>query len=204
MTDTASQQTQFTADCATLARMLKVQDSGEALGSAREQALALALSSVTAALPRLLGQRVRATGQEPEDVAQEALERFVKAVYAGRVDPDRSPAGYLLTIAMNIARDGGRGPDTDPFGDAVPVVETEIDQVTRLLNELASAETVRRALARAYDDGDHMVLEVVAAWLDLAHQTGKEPPSREVALKVGISKTTVANALARFRRFLQK
>ncbi|MEV5438201.1 sigma-70 family RNA polymerase sigma factor [Streptomyces sp. NPDC052682] len=202
MTDTAPQQTQFATDCATLTRLLKDQEGGKLLEPADEQALFSALSNVTATLPRLLGQRIRKIGREPEDIAQEALERFIKAVRAGRVDPDRSPAGYLLTVAMNVARDKERGPDTTPFEDAVPVLGTEIDQVTRMLDALASASTVRRALARA--SNDQMVLDVVAAWLDLAHRNGREPTSREVAVMVGISKTTVANVLARFRSLLQE
>lgn len=203
MPDDLIPQTRFAADCATLTRMLRAQANGEDLDSAGEQALASALSSVNATLPRLLARRVRDVGQDPEDVAQEALERFLKAVNGGRVDPDHSPAGYLLTIAMNVARDAGRAPGADPLEDMAPADGTQVDQVTRMLDAVASADAVRRALARAHARGDHTVLDVVSTWLDLAYQTGKEPASREVALAVGISKTTVANALARFQGFLQ-
>ncbi|MYR60391.1 hypothetical protein GTY54_30535, partial [Streptomyces sp. SID625] len=50
----------------------------------------------------------------------------------------------------------------------------------------------------AHRAGDHLVLEVVAAWLDLAAETGAVPGSRAVAERVGVSKTSVANALKRF------
>ncbi|MFE3169824.1 RNA polymerase sigma factor [Streptomyces sp. NPDC059224] len=200
MTDTVSQQTQFAVDCATITRLLKTQDGTEVLTSGEEESLAVALANVTTTLPRLLGQRVREAGRDPEDVAQEAFERFVKAVRADRVDEHHSPAGYLVTIAMNIVRDGVRGPETVPLADSAVPWEVDDDQVTRLLDSLASAATIRQALERASDD--RMVLEVVSAWLDLAHLSGKPPTSREVALRIGISKTTVANALARFRKHL--
>ncbi|MEU3253120.1 sigma-70 family RNA polymerase sigma factor [Streptomyces sp. NPDC006997] len=203
MTGTVSQQTQFAVDCATVTRLLKAQDGDEALAPDEEHRLATALANVTTTLPRLLGQRVRDAGQDPEDIAQEAFERFVKAVRAGRVDEHHSPAGYLVTIAMNIARDGVRRPDTIPLAEAGASRDTREDQVTRMIDSLASAETVRRALERALAERDQMVLEVVPAWLDLAHHTGKQPTSREVALYVGISKTTVANVLGRFRKLLQ-
>ncbi|MET9925465.1 MULTISPECIES: sigma factor [unclassified Streptomyces] len=203
MTDTTPQQNAFSSHCATIVRILRQQDDRGAPSPAEERDLAAALSHVTASLPRMLSARVREAGRDPQDVSQEALERFITAASTGRVDPDGSPAGYLMTIAMNVVRDALRsGPDPIPLDSRAPAFDAEVNPVTKLLDELASADSVRRALALAHAEGDQMVLDVIAAWLDLAHRNGMEPTSRAVAQEVGISKTTVANALLRFRRYL--
>lgn len=203
MSETVTQPTQFTSQCTVIVRMLRDRDGD--LETAHEETLASALRYVQSELPRLLSRRVTVEGADPEDIAQETLRRFLTAVGAGRVDPDGSPAGYLMTIAMNVVRDHLRGqPDPVPLADFSPAPETGVDQVAQLLDGLASADIVRKGLARARADGDHMILEVVSAWLDLAARLGSEPPSRAVAEEVGISKTTVANALARFKRYLEE
>jgi hypothetical protein len=68
---------------------------------------------------------------------------------------------------------------------------------------LVSAEQVRKALKRAHELNDGTVIEVVHAWLNLAHGASEGPASRDVALVVGVSKSTVAKALARFRGYLE-
>jgi hypothetical protein len=196
--------TQFTANCAMIARMLADRDR-DALSPVEERALFAAISSVTAELPRLLHRRSQLGGRDPQDIAQEALERFVRMASVGRVNPEGSPAGYLMTIAMNIVRTDARGaPEAIPVADIAPAGEADTDKVTRLLDQMASADDVRRALARAYRKGDHMAIDVVRAWLDLAHRLGEEPTSRAVAVEVGVSKSTVANVLARFRGYLEE
>ena len=194
--------THFTAQCGVIARL-----SGhdrDALDPAEEEALAVAMSYVTEQLPLLLSQRVKAENREPQDIAQEAMTRFLRAVGAGRVDPDHSPAGYLLTIAMNVVRDDIRTatPPTVVLTEGTPVPLTDIDHVTQLLDRIASADSVRRGLERAYENRDRMVLDVVRAWLDLAYQLGEAPSSRVVAEEVGVSKSTVANVLSRFKGYL--
>ncbi len=202
MDDTAVQTTQFTANCALIARMLADRDR-EGLSLMEDRALFAAISSVRAELPRLLQRRAQLGGRDPEDIAQEVFERFIKAVSTGRVDPEGSPAGYLITIAMNLVRDGARGgPDAIPLANIAPASEADTDKVTRLLDQMASAGDVRRALARAHRKRDYMTIDVVQAWLDLAYRHGAEPSSRAVAEEVGVSKSTVANVLARFRGYL--
>jgi DNA-directed RNA polymerase specialized sigma24 family protein len=203
VSETVPQPSRFTSQCTVIARMLR--DGDGDLEQAQEEALASALRHVQSELPRLLSRRVSVEGEDPEDIAQEALRRFLTAVAAGRVDPDGSPAGYLMTIAMNVVRDSLRGkPNPVPIADFSPAPEADVDQVTQLLDGLASADMVRKALARAHADGDQMILEVVSTWLDFAAQLGSAPPSRAVAEEVGISKSTVANALARFKGYLEE
>lgn len=203
MADPDPEPTRFTAECQVIARLMSDHKPGD-LDPAEEDALATAMSYVLAALPRLLTPRVKNESQSPEDIAQEALAKFVTAAGAGQVNPGGSPAGYLLTIALNLLRDEARSarPVTLPLSDGVPLPETGVDDLTRLLDRLASAESVRRALRRAFENGDRMALDVIRAWLDLAHQLGEEPPSRAVAEEVGISKSTVANVLERFKGYL--
>ncbi|MGW4217146.1 hypothetical protein ACWEJZ_09030 [Streptomyces bacillaris] len=203
MTDTTPQQNAFSSHCATIVRILGQQGDRGALSPAEELDLETAVSHVTSSLPRMISARVREAGLEPQDVAQQALERFIPAASTGRVDPEGAPAGYLMTIAMNVVRDAlRRGPDPIPLDSRAPAFDAEVNPVTKLLDELASADSVRSALTLAHAQGDQMVLDVIAAWLDLAHRNGMEPTSRAVAQEVGISKTTVANALLRFRRYL--
>ncbi|MFC4327605.1 sigma factor [Streptomyces andamanensis] len=208
MTETGTGPTRFTTDCATIARILREGDS-EPLDAAQETALADALRNVTGDLPRMLSHRAVPDGEDPRDFVQEVLARFVAAATKGLVDPGRSPSGYLLRIASNLMVDGVRSaPDPVPLADLGPVLDsgaalpaaagTGPDAVARLIDSLGSRAAVREGLARAYRAGDHLVLEVVAAWLDLAAETGAVPGSRAVAERVGVSKTSVANALKRF------
>ncbi|MGD9485048.1 hypothetical protein WDH52_17625 [Streptomyces sp. TRM70308] len=202
MSGTVSSQTPFAAACGVIARILGEQEDRE-LARAEEEELAAAVDTVQSVLPRLLSRRVQAEGQDPQEVAQEALTRFFAAARAQRVKPDGSPSGYLMIISVNMVRDARRGgPEPLPLPDAALLREDDGDPFARLVDGLASQDTVRRALARARDKGDAMVLEVVAAWLDLAARTNTAPASRAVAEEVGISKSTVANALLRFRGYL--
>jgi DNA-directed RNA polymerase specialized sigma24 family protein len=203
---TSMKPTPFTTACVALAELLAAQRRG-ALDDWQERELADALSWVTNELPHLLSSRV-SKELDPQDVAQEALSRFVKKAAAGEIAVASSPSGYLLRIATNLICDEvRRGPSpllSPDLGatDAVSTAAEELDEISRLLDGLASADTVRKALARAYAAGDAMVLEVVHAWLNQAHTLAEAPPSRAVAREVGISKTTVSNALERFRGYL--
>ncbi|MBV2353319.1 hypothetical protein KUM39_02905 [Streptomyces sp. J2-1] len=208
MTETSTGPTRFTTDCVTIARILREGDS-EPLDATAETALADALRNVTRDLPRLLSRRSALDGDDAPDLVQEVLARFVAAATKGLVDPDRSPAGYLLRIAMNLVADSARSaPRPVPLADLGTALDSGIvapaaagpgpDAVTRLIDSLGSRDAVRDALARASRTGDHLVVEVVSAWLDLAAETGTEPASRAVAERAGVSKSSVANVLRRF------
>lgn len=210
MTGSSTRRTRFSSECAVIARTLGGQDR-TALGVAEEKALAEAVVYVTAELPRLLNRKAERAIRDPEDLAQEALARFISAVGKGQVDPDRSPAGYLLTIAANHLRDEHRGaPAPVPFADLGPVLDSgagsaawpsETDAISLLIEGMSTADSVRKALARAHREGDLIVLDVVGAWLDLAQRLGSRPSQRAVAELTGVSKTTVGAVLERFERF---
>ena len=202
----AGRNTRFSLQCGVIVELLM--KNKDQLDAGEETALAAALTSVRDELPSLLSGRMPA-GHEPQDVAQDAIAKFLQAVGEGRVDPAGSPAGYLLRIAANLVRDSLRkGPVPDPYPDldlsyGRPGTDEDTDRLARLIDTLASAERVRAAIARAVVRGDTIAVEVVQAWLDQASVLGGEPPSRAVAEAVGVSKTTVANALQRFRAYLK-
>jgi DNA-directed RNA polymerase specialized sigma24 family protein len=201
--DPVPEPTHFAAQCGVIARLLADHELDGLDPEEEEETLAAAMSYVIEQLPLLLSRRIKVEDRDPQDIAQEALARFVRAAGAGRVHADHSPAGYLLTIAMNVVRDDIRAAfPTEVLSEALPPPETDVDHVSRLLDRLASADAVRRGLARAYENGDRMTLDVVRAWLDLAHRLGEAPPSRAVAEEVGVSKSTVANVLDRFKGYL--
>ena len=105
----------------------------------------------------------------------------------------------------NVLRDEARGAlDAIPIADIAPATDADTDKVARLLAELAAADDVRRGFERAYANRDYMAIDIVHAWLELAHRTGAEPTSRAVAQEVGVSKSSVANVLARFRGYLEE
>lgn len=194
--------TAFTRGCATIVRLLQLQRHGE-LDADDEKSLAAALIVVTETLPALMKVETRGLGVERGDVAQEALQRFLTAVNAGKVHPEGSPAGYLLVTAINVARSMARRPPLPiPDLDALDATVADVDRYAELLDQLASEDGVREALGTAATRGDHTTVAVVRAWLDLAHNLGAAPSSRQVATELAISKTSVANALDRFRSYL--
>lgn len=194
--------TTFTRDCATIVLLLRRQQR-ETLDAEDEKRLAAALLTVTQALPALMKVDTSGLGVERGDIAQEALKRFLTAVNAGKVDPDGAPAGYLLVTAINVARSMARKPPLPvPDLDAIDANVADVDRYTELLDQLASGDSVREALRTAAARRDYTTVNVVGSWLDLAARLGTAPSSRQVATELGMSKTSVANALDRFRSYL--
>jgi hypothetical protein len=76
------------------------------------------------------------------------------------------------------------------------------DDVARLIDRVATRDTLQRAIAEAIRQSDHAGVQIVMAWLDLASETGESPSSRIVGERCGCSHTTVNNALGRFREYL--
>jgi DNA-directed RNA polymerase specialized sigma24 family protein len=134
------------------------------------------------------------------DIADESLLRLLEASRAGRLDPARSPAPYLTRIAHNLAVSRLR----QPLGLELEenLAEPDDDDLARLLDARATDERLKAALQRAAEAGDHMVIRVARVWLDLAQVGRAAPPSRDVAERLGVSHTTVNEALARLRGYL--
>ncbi|WP_433075182.1 sigma factor [Dactylosporangium sp. CA-052675] len=200
----ADRKTTFTEQCVTLVRLILEQDR-HPLDAEQEERYAVALRSVTDGLPRLIRRDDR-PGLEPEDIAQQALLKFINAIRSGRVDPDRSPSGYLLKIATTVASDLRR-PGLPPS----PIPDADLDRVwsgagddeaDRLIEQLASESQVRSALALAVRRGDLSVVNVVHEWLNQARRNDADATQRAVAEAVGMSKSAVGKCLARFEQYL--
>lgn len=117
----------------------------------------------------------------------------------------RHPAALLLVIARRLALDQLRSAwvqRTEPLPEELLEVPGDDDAIAALLSRDATAEVIADAMRTAAQQGDDVAVRCVAVWLDLAEQHGAAPTSREVAALASVSHTTVAVALARFRRYL--
>ncbi|MGD0165882.1 MAG: sigma-70 family RNA polymerase sigma factor [Gaiellaceae bacterium] len=136
------------------------------------------------------------------ETIQLSLVEFLEAVRAGRVDKERSPAGYLIRLARWRALDfvRGRARHEVPTADLEPE-EEDADVATEALAALSSEEQIALLLRHNRLEGRHDLNAVVRAWLDLA-DFGGTPTVRAVAAKLGIAPSTVSARLAQLREIL--
>ncbi len=153
--------------------------------------------------------RRRLSSYEPrvdtEAVAQEAVLRLVERLRSGSRERVRHPGALLLVIARRLALDQLRSAwvqRTEPLPGELLKASADDDAIAALLSRDATAQVVSDAIGTAAQQGDDVVVRCVAVWLDLAERHGAAPTSREIAALASVSHTTVANALARFRRYL--
>jgi DNA-directed RNA polymerase specialized sigma24 family protein len=156
------------------------------------------LEVVVKALERFVRGAYPGIAHEAADVAEEAVVRFVQAIRRGRLDENRSPAAYLITIARNEAVSRLRSPRREPVS-TLPVQEDPL--LYGFLERQAARSDVESAWQKARRRQDTTVLRVVSSWLDLAAQLGRRPTSREVGRKAAVSHTAVRQALERFRSY---
>jgi DNA-directed RNA polymerase specialized sigma24 family protein len=202
----APSQSAFDNACIDVVNLLSRQGEGP-LNTRDEDLLATSLTVIVDTLPRLLSGRVAGRPHDAQDVASEALARFVQAIAQGRVTPARSPAGYLLTIAINVIRDRHRKtplplPANDYVLESSAHNVDDVEAVAQLLDGIASARQIRQAVARANAAGDTQAIAVIEVWLNLAARDAAAPTTREVAVEVGLGKSTVAAILQRFRTYV--
>jgi RNA polymerase sigma factor (sigma-70 family) len=77
------------------------------------------------------------------------------------------------------------------------------DYVAALIDRDATHSMVLAALRAGIDAGDDITVPIITKWLDIADELGRAPSTREAAARVGVSHTTVAQALKRFRALLE-
>lgn len=77
------------------------------------------------------------------------------------------------------------------------------DFVAALIDRDATHSMVLAALRAGIDAGDDITVPIITKWLDIADELGRAPSTREVATRVGVSHSTVAQALKRFRAVLE-
>jgi hypothetical protein len=144
---------------------------------------------------------------DTEAVAQEAILRLLQLLRSESQERVRHPAALLLVIARRLALDqlrSARVQRTEPLPGELLEAPGDDDALAALLSRDATAQVVADAMRTAAHRGDYVTVRCVAVWLDLAEQHGAAPTSREVAALASVSHTTVANALARFRRYLDR
>ncbi len=173
------------------------------LGAGREPD-SRALATVDEAL-RAYARRVF-RDLDADDVVQNMLTRLVqnKERLAG-ADIDSAWA-YLIGATRNAALDAIRARSRRPEAgsDTLPEQAAPEDAIAALVDRNATHAAVVHAQKTLIEAGDDLVVPIITVWLDLADALGEAPSTREVAGHTGVSHTTVADALKRFRRTLEE
>lgn len=150
-------------------------------------------------LERILFVRYRTLGpDEIFDVASEAVTRLLRESRRRGVPLD-NPAGWLRTVAANIAKE--KLEDLGHFADSDDE-PAEDDETLSVIRRLGDQDSVARALELAIADRDETTVRIISDWIDLEEELGRSPSSRHVGEKTGYSHTTVNQALARFGEYL--
>lgn len=150
-------------------------------------------------IERILFIRYRTLGpDEIFDVADEAITRLLRESRR-RGAPLENPAGWLRTVAGNIAKEKLEELGHFADSDVEPAVD---DETIAVISRAASHSSVADALKLAIADRDETTVRIISDWLDLQDELGRAPSSRQVGEKAGYSHTTVNQALARFGEYL--
>jgi DNA-directed RNA polymerase specialized sigma24 family protein len=150
-------------------------------------------------LERILFVRYRALGpDEIFDTASEAVARLLRESRRRGVPLD-NPAGWLRTVAGNIAKE--KLEDLGHFADSDEEPADE-DETLSVISRLGDQDAFVRALELAIADRDETTVRIVTDWIDLEEELGRSPSSRQVGEKTGYSHTTVNQALSRFGEYL--
>jgi hypothetical protein len=138
---------------------------------------------------------------DADEIAQETFSGLLEHPQVVARQPIKMPWAYIKQAAVNRAVSLYRSPGskrTVELDEAVAHGTSE-DWVGRLLDQNASHEAVHAAMRRAIEHQDSTTVPVISVWLDMAEELGKAPSTRQVAERAGVSHTTVATAIRRFR-----
>lgn len=192
-------------DRAAIRLMAAAQGSNHALG---EEVTGEDYRVVASALERF-AKGFRLSGDDAEEVVASVLAEMLGRT---RADRDvRHPGAYLFWTTRNRVldrlRQESRHPteslDSESLDRGLGWYSDEDDAIARLLERRATTEMIDAALRAAAAADDQVAVRVVAVWLELAEELGREPTSREVAPEADTSHTTVSNALRRFKTYLR-
>lgn len=144
-------------------------------------------------------------------IASDTLVGFLGLKERGAAERLEKPAAYVVTMALNRARDHFRARQSLETSELSiePATLAEliaVDEGTDVGTSLSSAATIRLvqdSLALAKDKGDSTAFRVAVCFLDNADLDGKTPTNRSVARQLGMSHTGVADALQRFRGYVE-
>lgn len=138
---------------------------------------------------------------EPDEVVQGMLTHLLERGKRLADTPVENAWGYLLRATRNAAIDAIRARKRQrqvPL-DAVPEPPSSEDAIAQLIDRDASHGAVLASLRSYVAAGDELTVRIITVWLDAADELGRSPSTREVASRVGVSHTSVAQALTRFR-----
>ena len=150
-----------------------------------------------------LARRVRsssASDSDVEELVDAVVVRFVQAVRRRAIRPEAA-GGYLARSVQNAAVDAHRSAVRRPIEFDEELLRMPIDDegLARLLAKHAARADVLAGLTKAASDRRFTTVRVVAEWLQQAELTGEAPSSRQVAMALDLSHTTVNTALNEFR-----
>lgn len=117
----------------------------------------------------------------------------------------KDASAYLVTATRNAAIDALRARTRQRrlmLGEAPEELASDDDAVAGLLDSQATNAAVLGAMRAALRAGDRQTVRIITIWLDLADERRKPPSTRQVAARAGVSHTTVAAALRRFKALL--
>ena len=166
------------------------------------------LSMAMTILRRRVSQISPGLAGEADDIAADAVAKFVSRAHVGGLQrglPSGVYVAYLLTVLNHTAHDylrtRARRPEVVMANDDLARLPTD-DESAAHISRSATAATVYAALGRARQCGDLNCFRIVAYKLNQIQLTGRVPSNRQTARASGVSHTTVAGALARFRNLL--
>ena len=136
-----------------------------------------------------------------EDVVQTVILRLLSRSEPIDLESVSSSLGYLLGTAHNAAIDAirQRSRRSEVEYEDIHDRRSDDDPIAAMLDRHASQAAVIGAMGALIATGDAVTVRIVTAWLDMADELGREPSTREVAPRAGVSHTRVAQALKRFR-----
>jgi len=163
-----------------------------------DRLLVSATSFLQATLPAL-------THDEQVDVVDSVLLELLELDYAGKLDPDRNPAGLFLTMVhrrgIDLLRLARRQDVPLDDEDAAAGVEPAQVDDEALLDALASKEELAAMMGELVRQGRPDLNAVIRVSLDLTHQLGAAS-STLIAERLKLDPSTVNRRLAEIRNLL--
>lgn len=159
-----------------------------------------------AALRRYLGRRFspQLSPSDVDDLAVDAVTRMYEAARGGLVRDTGNPTGYLLKMAVTAALARLKTNRRDLPADWLAGFLLTDDEAAARLDQLATADTVHRAMRTAHEAGDVTAVRVATYLLDEIQRTGIAPSNRRTAEILDLSHTGVAKALHRLRQHIEQ
>lgn len=137
-------------------------------------------------------------GVDVDDLADEAITRFLVACNEGQVDSRRNPDAYLLRIAKNAALGVLRDQREEDVGD---VQDFDDPTVLDAFAAITTTELIDWLFTQLRAARDVESRRVLAAARDIAY-AGSQPSVRSVAKRAEIPVTSTYRAVLRIRALL--